>query len=77
MTVRAFVNLEEYSSVFAMDKELGQLPPLNDVGNGTCKHLQTFRHLKRNHRSIVLSYVVDSFMDLKRVIGRQMTDCCI
>jgi len=69
MTVRAFVKLE-ISSVFATGKDSGQLPPLNDVGYGTCKHLQTFRHLKCNHRSIVLSYVMNGFVNLKRIIGR-------
>ena len=49
---------------------LTRVQPLNDVRYRACEHLQTFWHLKCDHGGIVLSNVVNGFMDFKRVIGR-------
>jgi hypothetical protein len=42
--------------------------PLNDICDGTCKHLQTLGHLQGNHSGIILSNMMDGLVDLKRII---------
>jgi len=43
--------------------------PLDDVCDGTRKHLETLRHLKSDHVGSVLANMVYRLVDLKRVVG--------
>ena len=56
---------------------LGTCAPLDDVCYRTGKHLEPFRHLQCNHRSPILSDVVDGFMDLEGVVGGKLFDSSV
>lgn len=66
ITVPADVNLAFLLFLDAAE-ELGN-SLFNDVCDGACKHLQTFRHLKSHHFCAVLPYVVYGLVYLERVI---------
>lgn len=51
--------------------------PLDDICDGTRKHLETLRHLKSNHVSSILANMVDRLVDFKRVVGGQLPDCLV
>ena len=51
--------------------------PLNDIGDSTSKHLETLGHVEGYHCSVILPGVVDSFVDLKGVVGWKLLDSYI
>lgn len=79
MTVSASVNLYEILNKIEMrDLSVDDLvitcAPLDDVCDGTCKHLETLRHLKSNHVGSVLANMMYRLVDFKRVVDRQLLD---
>lgn len=51
--------------------------PLDDICDGTCKHLETLRHLKSNHVGSILANMMYRLVDFKRVVGGQLLDCLV
>lgn len=70
ITVRASVNLESFR--FSNLGLANGYSPLDDVRNGTGKHLEAFGHLQGNHLGVILSDMVDSFVYLKGIIRGQL-----
>ena len=54
-----------------------QCAPLDDICDSASKHLESLRHLESDHGCVILSYMMYGFVNLKRIIWRDLLNSSI